>query len=405
MKKKFISLMLASLLAVSAAVPVQAADTFTDVTRKFWAYSAIEEMAEQGVISGVGNGRFDPDGYVTTAQFISMLVRLFHGAELAMADGEYDVWYGKVLQWAKENGLLYQLEIGKTGQKAGGTYKWDQNIANGPMYREETAVLLYNFLKQNVTLPSEETLRTVTVTKIPDLGNHNATVLEQFAIASVYELGCISGKDEKGTFGGNTLMTRAQACVVLSRVQKLVKTAGGGAVGADWVQDVETGKNREKLKEATVGQTSYLKYKEGVIATGAKATEKNVESRLNELRRVYPNGMDCDDRYYYYDPVTYRNTGNSGCYALAMQIFDHVFGYGSLQQAKGTALREANFDSIKAGDHIRIKDLPHSVVVLENKGDRLLVVEGNFNDCVAWDNTITKKELLDYSNVLIYSCY
>ena len=404
MKNKFISFLLAAVMSVSVAMPVQAAG-FSDVSAKNWAYPAIEKLAAQGVVSGVGDGKFDPDGYITTAQFISMLMRMFFGEEMAMDTAEYELWYGKVLQWAMDNGLLYKMEISDVNKRAVGANKWNQDIANGPIFREEMAVLLYNFLKQTVELPSEETLRTVTVTKIPDLGNHNATVLEQYAIASVYELGCLSGKDEKGTFDGNALMTRAQACVVLSRVQELVKKADKTSVGADWVQAVESGKVKDVLKQPTAGHTSLLRYKEGILATGVQAGEKNVLSRLNELRRTYPDGMHCDDDYFYIDPVTGRNTGNSGCYALAMQIFDHVFGYGSLQSAKGKALNSNSFDSVKPGDHIRIGDLPHSVIVLENNGDHLVVVEGNFNDSVAWDNVFTKAELLDYNNVTVYSCY
>ena len=106
MKNKFISFLLASVMAVSMVIPVQAADTFKDVPRTHWAYAAIEDLAEQGIISGKGNGSFAPDDYVTTAQFVSMLMRMFFGEEMAMDDTEYSIWYGKVLQWAADNDLL-----------------------------------------------------------------------------------------------------------------------------------------------------------------------------------------------------------------------------------------------------------------------------------------------------------
>lgn len=211
MKNKFISFLLASVMAVSMVVPVQAADTFKDVPRSHWAHDAIEKMADEGIVSGVGNGNFKPNDYVTTAQFVSMLMRMFFAEEMAKDTAEYGIWYGKVLQWAAENGLLNKMEIGSTNRRANGAEKWNKTVANGPIYREEVAVLLYNYLKQNVALPTEDTLRNETAAKIPDLGNNDATVLEQFAIASVYELGCLSGVDEKGTFRGDLLMTRGQA--------------------------------------------------------------------------------------------------------------------------------------------------------------------------------------------------
>ncbi len=392
MKKRLISMLLAVAMALPMTVPVQAADTFTDVPQTYWAHDAIEKMAEQGIVSGMGDGTFDPNGYVTTAQFVSMLMRTFYGEELAADDAAYSIWYGKVLQWAAENGLLYKLDISKTNRRTNGAEKWDKTIANGPIYREEMAVMLYNYLKQHVALPAEETLRTETAAQIPDLGNNDATVLEQFAIAAVYELGCLSGTDKKGTFNGSGVMTRAQACAVIARVQKLMQKSNGTA-GADWVKLVESGKIKEVLKAET-------------LVNDAEPTEANVLSSLNELRRVYPQGMSCtDENFHYIDPKTGKDTLNSGCYALAMYIFDHVFGYGEFYEAKATALTEKTYDTIQPGDHIRIKDLPHSVVVLETHEDYVTVVEGNFNSQVYWDTIYTKAELMGYQNVVVYSCY
>ena len=393
MKNKFISFLLASVMAVSMVVPVQAADIFKDVPRSHWAHNAIEKMADQGIVSGVGNGNFKPNDYVTTAQFVSMLMRMFFAEEMAKDTAEYSIWYDKVLQWAKDNGLLYKLEVGTTDRRAVGGEKWRKAVENGPIYREEVAVLLYNYLKQNVALPTEDTLRKETAAKIPDLGNNDATVLEQFAIASVYELGCLSGVDEKGTFCGDLLMTRAQACVVLARVQKVVETANDSVVGAAWVKQVESGKVKQVLKAPT-------------LPNGAEKTEYNVSSRLNELRRVYPHGMSCTDKaFFYIDPKTGRNTGNSGCYALVMYVFDHVFGYGSLDKTEAKPLTEQNFSSLQVGDHIRIKDLPHSIIVLEANDTSVTVLEGNLNNAVSWSNVYTKAELMGYRNVTVQSAY
>lgn len=145
---------------------------------------------------------------------------------------------------------------------------------------------------------------------------------------------------------------------------------------------------------------------EEMAADGVEVTEKNVASRINELRIVYPQGMSCtNENFHYIDPKTGKDTGNSGCYALAMYVFDYVFGYGAFDKAKATTLTDQTFGSIQPGDHIRIKDLPHSVVVLETGDDYVKVVEGNFNKKVYWDNVYTKEELLGYQNAEVYSCY
>ena len=391
MKKKMFSLLLAAFLSVSMVLPVQAA-SFRDVSRNHWAYSSIESMAKRGIVTGTGKGSFAPEGYVTTAEFISMLMRLFYGQELAMDTAEYSIWYGKVLQQAAEKGLLYKLDIASVNHKAAGAEKWNRAIANGPIQRQDAAIILYHFLKQKVALPAEGTLRAVTAEKIPDL-ERNTSIFEQFAIASVYELGCLSGIDQKGNFGAEEYMTRAQACVALARTEKLVQAHKGSNVGADWTKKAEIGLIKEKLALPR-------------LANGEKITEENVSARLYELQRIYPHGMSCtNENFFYKDPRTGEVTGNSGCYAFAMTVYDFVFGYNSFYRAKGTVLHEGTFANIKPGDHIRIHDLPHSVVVLDVSEKGITVFEGNFNGKVHWGNCYSKAELLGYEKVTIYSVY
>ncbi|MBQ2924731.1 MAG: hypothetical protein IJE57_04060, partial [Anaerotignum sp.] len=74
-------------------------------------------------------------------------------------------------------------------------------------------------------------------------------------------------------------------------------------------------------------------------------------------------------------------------------------------ETKAEPLTEKNFSSLQTGDHIRIKDLPHSVIVLEVNDTSVTVLEGNLNGAVSWNNVYTKAELLGYSNVTVQSAY
>ena len=49
--------------------------TFTDVAPGAWYYNAVEWAAGEGYINGVGDGRFDPDSYITKEQFYALLTR------------------------------------------------------------------------------------------------------------------------------------------------------------------------------------------------------------------------------------------------------------------------------------------------------------------------------------------
>ena len=59
------------------------AASFTDVPESHWAYTYVEQAAAKGYVNGVGDGRFNPDGSVTYAEFAALLIRAFWPAELA----------------------------------------------------------------------------------------------------------------------------------------------------------------------------------------------------------------------------------------------------------------------------------------------------------------------------------
>ena len=76
--KQLLCTLTALAAALSLALPAGASgNRFSDVPRGHWACSYVEEMAQTGLVSGVGEGRFDPDGNVSAAQFAVMLTNAF----------------------------------------------------------------------------------------------------------------------------------------------------------------------------------------------------------------------------------------------------------------------------------------------------------------------------------------
>ena len=71
-------------LSVSMILPAGAAGAaFTDVPQDHWASPYVEAMTQKGVVTGVGNGRFNPDGNLSTAEFAVMLTQAFCPKEVA----------------------------------------------------------------------------------------------------------------------------------------------------------------------------------------------------------------------------------------------------------------------------------------------------------------------------------
>ena len=76
--------------------------TFTDVGDRYWAYSAIEKLADSGYISGNGEGRFEPDRSIKYEEAVKVLASAM-GYDSIMAT--YSDWRSGCVQTAQSLGL------------------------------------------------------------------------------------------------------------------------------------------------------------------------------------------------------------------------------------------------------------------------------------------------------------
>jgi len=103
---------------------------FTDVPASHWAAGYIEYLATAGVVSGVGNNQFDPNGQVTATQFAKMLlVALGYDATLEGFVGES--WSINIAKLANDNDLFDGLDI----------------LGSAALTREQAAQMCLNDLK------------------------------------------------------------------------------------------------------------------------------------------------------------------------------------------------------------------------------------------------------------------
>ena len=90
MKRQLASLLV---LALCAASPIKAASsTFYDVPSTHWAYEDIQQAAQKGILQGTGtdkngNRLFEPQSSLTTAQFITIVVRGYYAGQAGSAVG------------------------------------------------------------------------------------------------------------------------------------------------------------------------------------------------------------------------------------------------------------------------------------------------------------------------------
>ena len=184
--KKFLALVLAMLMVVSAAATVSA---FSDVAEDNQYAAAIADLVEKGIVNGVGDDKFNPDGSVERYQMALMMARALdpdktneEWAEGMSIFTDVTEWYGAInyaymngivtgignLQFAPHAGIRYQdalimalRALGYTVDVSGDPY-WlaaynqaakiglTKNVAvnkgDKTLTRAETAQVIYNML-------------------------------------------------------------------------------------------------------------------------------------------------------------------------------------------------------------------------------------------------------------------
>ncbi len=114
-------------------------------------------------------------------------------------------------------------------------------------------------------------------------------------------------------------------------------------------------------------------------------SEKQIYKDMIAMKSKYPEGMKwTNDNYYAWKGGIY--SGGYGCAGFAFAISDAAFG--SLP-----ARQHTNFSNIRVGDIVRMDNNGHSVIVLEVKGNGVVVAEGNFNSSVHWGREISFSEI------------
>ena len=201
-KKRFLAGSMSIALAVTmfSTTAFAASVKFTDVPDSHWASSSITEMADKGIMSGIGNNLFAPSNTLTGAEFVTMIVRHFYEDKLGT---EGEKWYSECMDAAKSANILTGTNV----------------TAEGTINRYDMAQLMYNVLKaEGITTSSLSD-----TSKVADWSAVPSTYRD--AVSVCYNMGMLSGIDSKGTFNGNGKMDRAQAAVVMDR---LLEVCSGG---------------------------------------------------------------------------------------------------------------------------------------------------------------------------------
>ncbi|MCL1816978.1 MAG: S-layer homology domain-containing protein [Clostridiales bacterium] len=200
--RAFIGLLSILTLLFSLCNIAQAADPeteFPDLQKYHWANKYVSRLALMGAISGMPNGNFEPERYITRAEFIKVTVSAFLEEPEAPATGQH--WASNLIKAAEDGGLLAAGEFA-------------ENTWNQPINRQEMAKIMA-LAMENVR--KEETIDDTGKfsAKIKDFNSINKTY--QPYVAQTYAKGIIGGYPD-GSFGGSKQATRAEACTMIMRI-------------------------------------------------------------------------------------------------------------------------------------------------------------------------------------------
>ena len=222
-KKRILSAVIAAALSATMTVPAfAAAPTFRDVPASHWAYTAIEKAAGSGMVAGVGDGKYAPNGAITGGQLLAMLTRRLCPEDIETDPivlsqaGHSGRWYSGNLYAALKHGYLDGIDPTEIDLDA-------------PCTREQMVTILYNVAGRPAT-------NTSALAQFNDRGQVAAYAVNGFSWA-------VSNKVVSGT--SNTTLsprgtaTRAQVAVILIRYLENVEGVQFPEVNGGSTQPVE----------------------------------------------------------------------------------------------------------------------------------------------------------------------
>ncbi len=168
---------------------------FTDVPQNAWYYTYVKTAYAYKLANGTADTKFSPDGKFTVAQALTAAANIhtiYYGKTVrAAAAGEK--WYQPYVDYCITNGIITVAQFGN----------YDANISRGDM-----AIVFANIL-------SDSEYAAVRNGSNPDVTN---TMACYAAVQKLYNAGIVGGDAGTGNFRPNDPLSRAEACVIFTRI-------------------------------------------------------------------------------------------------------------------------------------------------------------------------------------------
>ena len=178
---------------------VKPATGFDDVAAAAWYANAVKYAVDKGMMNGVGNNKFAPDGVTDRGMIVTVLYRLENeptASAASFTDVASGAYYANAVAWASANGIVTGYGNGKFGP-------------NDPITREQFASILYRYAqykKYDVSVGEDTNILSYT----------DAQSISSYAVPAI-QWACGAGvmNGSNGRLSPKSGATRAQAAQLL----------------------------------------------------------------------------------------------------------------------------------------------------------------------------------------------
>lgn len=187
-------------LIVNKEPPVSWTNPFSDVKEGSWYYSAVQYVAQNGLMFGTGSDTFSPQLTTNRAMIATILYRLSGSTEIFQStfkDVVPGAYYTQGVAWAQEKGIIAGYGNGMFGPE-------------DTITREQMAAILWRYAGS----PKADT---AVLNDFNDAGDISDYARQ--AMVWVYEEGIIAGKGSR-ILDPRGLATRAEAAMILTNYLK-----------------------------------------------------------------------------------------------------------------------------------------------------------------------------------------
>lgn len=171
------------------------AENFADVTADKWFYPFVKTAYEYGLANGTSAAAFSPSGVFTVAQALTAAANIhkayYDGAIRAAGAGES--WFAPYVEYCIEYDIITARQFDD----------YNKNITRGQM-----ATVFANILPEEEYEPRRSG-------DIPDLSHASR---EYLPVMKLYNAGIVGGDAGSGNFRPDDEITRAEACVIFTRI-------------------------------------------------------------------------------------------------------------------------------------------------------------------------------------------